>query len=229
MVKSAQITEINNEIQKIPLVMKVSIIYLHHDKGTSICELETWLSEYSWIQLVNTIPRAARQKIDTAVEDKRHNNKGWPRKLILDADDITDKSVKLLPKYYGNFTSKDMLHTFNVRESEISCRTVRRYLLRKNMVIFNAEKRIFSLQKISLPVQNVLINAVIINFWREDITFYLDGTSWIHKGNPAFHAKIFCPRTWRKRSLGLKPTCCAKANKEVSGDRISHFMVTVTT
>ena len=72
MVKSAQITEINNEIQKIPLVMKVSIIYLHHDKGTSICELETWLSEYS----KPTIPRAARQKIDSAVEDKRHNNKG---------------------------------------------------------------------------------------------------------------------------------------------------------
>ena len=41
MVKSARTTEINNEIQKMPQVMKVSIIYLHHDKGTSICELET--------------------------------------------------------------------------------------------------------------------------------------------------------------------------------------------
>ena len=59
----------------------------------------------------------------------------------------------------------------------------------------------------------MLINAIIINLWREGITFYLDGTSWIHKGNPAFHAKIFCPRTWRKRSLGLKPTCCAKARR----------------
>ena len=52
MVKSAQTTEINNEIQKMPLVMKVYIIYLHHDKGTSICELETRFSDIPNLQFL---------------------------------------------------------------------------------------------------------------------------------------------------------------------------------
>ena len=44
------------------------------------------------------------------------------------------------------------------------------------------------------------------NFWTEDILFYLDRISLVHKSNPASHAKIFCTRTWRKKCQGLKPT-----------------------
>ena len=56
------------------------------------------------------------------------------------------------------------------------------------------------------------------NFWTEGISFYLDGTSWVHKSNPPSHAKTLGVKTWRKRSQGLKPVCCAKGKKKVLVD-----------
>lgn len=66
------------------------------------------------------------------------------------------------------------------------------------------------------------------NFWAKGISFYLDGTSWVHKSNPASHAKTFCMRTWRRRSEGLKPACSTKGKKEGSEVRVAKFMVAVS-
>ena len=65
------------------------------------------------------------------------------------------------------------------------------------------------------------------NFCTEGISFYLDVTSWVHKKNPASHAKTFRTRTWRKKCQGLKPTCCAKRKKKGSGGRVAKFMAAV--
>ena len=85
------------------------------------------------------------------MKDKRHKSKGQPCKLILEDNDIIDQSVELLQTNKGIFKSRDVLEKLNVRESEISHRTVRRYLQEKNMVIFNAEEKGYFLLKISLP------------------------------------------------------------------------------
>lgn len=56
------------------------------------------------------------------MEDKKHKNKGRARKLILEDNDIIDDSAELLKTNKAIFTSRDMLHKLNVRESEISCK-----------------------------------------------------------------------------------------------------------
>ena len=66
------------------------------------------------------------------------------------------------------------------------------------------------------------------NFWTEGISFYLDGTSWVHKSNPTSHGKTFRTKTWRKSSQNIKPACCAKEKKEVSGGRVAKFKVAVS-
>ena len=211
--------------KKMPLELKVYIAYLHQDKGTRICELERRFSEYP----KTTIYRAAKQKIGRAVEDKRHKNKGRPRKLILGDNDIIDQSVELLQTNKGIFTSKDVLQKFNVRESAISRRTVRRYLQEKKYGYFQCRKKgLLSPEDLTARLKFAnQCKKLPTNFWTEGISFYLDGTSWVHKRNPASHAKTFRTRTWRKKCQGLKPACCTKGKKEGSGGRVAKFMTAV--
>ena len=78
--------------KKMSLELKVYITYLHQDNDTRICKLERRFSEYP----KTTTYQAAKQKFGRAVEDKRHKNKGRPRKLILGDSDIINQSVELL-------------------------------------------------------------------------------------------------------------------------------------
>ena len=164
------------------------------------------------------------------MEDKRHKNKERPRKLISEDNDITDQSVELLQTNKAIFTSRDVLQKLNVRESEISRPTVRRYLQEKKYGYFQCRKKgLLSPEDLTarLKFANQCKNLPT-NFWTEGISFYLDGTSWGHKSNPASHVKTFRTKTWRKRSQGLKPACCAKGKKEGSGGSAAKFMVAVS-
>ena len=206
--------------------LKVYIAYLHQDKGTRICELEKRFTEYP----KTTIYRAAKQKIGVIVEDKRHKNKGRPRKLILEENDIIDRSVKFLQESKGVFTSRDVLKTCKFKESEISCRTVRKYLQEKKYGYYQCRKKgllskedLIARLKFAKKCKNLPQD-----FWTVGLSFYLDGTSWVHKGNPSSHVKTLRTRTWRKRSQGLKPECCAKGKKEGSGGRVAKFMVAIS-
>ena len=54
-----------------PVELKVCIKYLDQEKGTRICDLEKKFSKYP----KTSTYRAAKQKIGSAVETKRHKNK----------------------------------------------------------------------------------------------------------------------------------------------------------
>ena len=58
-------------------------------------------------------------------------------------------------------------------------------------------------------------------FWKEHISFYLDGTGFVYKTKPFDQAKAPSVREWRKKSEGLKIT--TKGKKE--GCRNANFMV----
>ena len=88
-----------------PVELKVCITYLDQEKGTRICDLEKKFSKYPKISTY----RAAKQKIGSAVEDKRYKNKGRTRKLIPDNNDITDQSFEVLQTNKGIFTLRDVL------------------------------------------------------------------------------------------------------------------------
>ena len=88
-----------------PVELKVYITYLDQEKGTRICDLEKKFSKYP----KTSTYRAAKQKIGSAVEAKRHKNKGWTRKLISDNNDITDQNFEVLQTNKGIFTLRDVL------------------------------------------------------------------------------------------------------------------------
>ena len=53
------------------------------------------------------------------------------------------------------------------------------------------------------------------NFWKNEVSFYLDGVSFVFKYNPMSNAASSNSKVWRKRGEGLKFT--AKGSKELPG------------
>ena len=62
-------------------------------------------------------------------------------------------------------------------------------------------------------------------FWTDEISFYLDGVSFVHKYNPLSTATAAHSRVWRKRSEGL--TVTTKGCKDLAGGRRLHVIVAI--
>ena len=65
-------------------------------------------------------------------------------------------------------------------------------------------------------------------FWKNSISFFLDGVSFIHKYNPSDQARARKGRIWRKPREGLSYGCTAKGAHSGSGGRVAKFMVAVS-
>lgn len=63
------------------------------------------------------------------------------------------------------------------------------------------------------------------NFWTDEIAFYLDGVSFVHKTNPMSAAMAPKARVWRKKSEGLQVT--SKGCKDLAGGKRLHVMVPI--
>lgn len=63
------------------------------------------------------------------------------------------------------------------------------------------------------------------NFWKDEVSFYLDGVSFIHKHNPTSSATTGKARVWRKKGEGLMYT--GKGSKELAGGRRLHVIVAI--
>lgn len=62
-------------------------------------------------------------------------------------------------------------------------------------------------------------------FWSNEVSFYLDGVSFVHKHNPFNSATTPKSRVWRKKSEGLAIT--AKGSKDLAGGRRLHVIVAI--
>ena len=66
------------------------------------------------------------------------------------------------------------------------------------------------------------------SLWTEQVAFYLDGVSFVHKYKPADQARSMQGRIWRKPGEGLKTGCTAKGSHCGSGGRMVKFMVAIS-
>ena len=65
-------------------------------------------------------------------------------------------------------------------------------------------------------------------FWKNDLSFYLDGTSWVFKTNPFDHTSTCQAKVWRKESEGLNIGCTSKGEKTGYGGKTIHFFVSIS-
>jgi len=65
------------------------------------------------------------------------------------------------------------------------------------------------------------------DFWRSHISFYFDGTSFVHKTNPFDQARAPKTRAWRKPGEGLDLFCTSKGKKAGVAGRVAKFFVSI--
>ena len=119
----------------------------------------------------------------------------------------------------------------NISESNVSVRTVARFLNSKGYFYLQAWKkglltnndknlRVSFAKKVREEYNNEL--------WTQKIAFYLDGVAFAHKTNPLDQARAPTGRIYRKESEGLNQYCTAKGSKVGSGGKIVKFLVAIS-
>ena len=212
-----------------PMPPEVSLLlrYLHQEKGETLNHLIELYPQYAR----TTIYRHMKKPMaEVSARKKAGGRGGRPGKVTERDKRKLVAAITKLRETEGNFSSRDIQREAGISENEIKNRTVRRHLhemgygsyqcRRKGILLKeDLQKRVkFAKRCKQLPP----------TFWKEGISFYLDGVSFVHKTNPSQHARTTRTRTWRKKGEALSIHCTAKGKKEGVQGRVAKFMCAIS-
>ena len=208
----------------VPLDISIHLRYLHQDLGLPLKELQKRYPKLS----KTSIHRHSKKPIGGSTLDRRHSNCGRPQKLSDRDVRRLETSLLKLRDEVGDLFSTDIQRDCR-GVSNISNRTVRRCLGKKGYNFSQCRK------KGQLSKEDCLNRLQFAkrckkqpaNVWTEGISFYLDGTGWVHKTNPSMNARTSRTRTWKKKGESLSRHCTAKGKKEGVGGKMAKFMVAI--
>ena len=180
---------------------------------------------------VSRILSGAKHSLNSIVRPTKSRPVGRPRKLTPRQERLLFRKIEFLRRKEGSFTVKRLMCEAGVDVRAVSCKTVRRFLHRNGYKYTQArrkgilkhmdqQKRLQFARKIKRMYSRTL--------WSEQIAFYLDGVSFVHKYNPADQARAPRGRIWRKAEEGLAVGCTAKASNGGAGGRMAKFMVAIS-
>ena len=218
----------NKPYKKVPIGVSIHLRYLHQDMGKRLPELCSMYKHYS----KTSIFRHMKLPVEQVKEDGRiKNDKAGRKKKVSERDGRkVVASLKHLRETVGYFSSTDVQRESGVGIDVVSNRTLRRHVRSKGyrfsqcrrkgqLSVEDEKKRLKFARKCSrLPE----------SFWCEGISFYLDGTGWVHKTNPAQHTRTLRTRTWKKPGESLHQYCTAKGKKEGVGGKMVKLMVAIS-
>lgn len=211
----------------IPMEVSLLLRYLHQRLGEDLRSLTEAYPQYTR----TSIHRHMKKPMTvTRANNKPSGRVGRPRK---GSDRDKRKLVKALMKLRateGNFAATDIQREAGIPESQLSKRTVRRYLQemgygfkqcrRKGILLTSDLSKRLRFAKRCKKLPN--------NFWRDGVAFYLDGVSFVHKTNPSQHARTLRTRTWMKKGEALDQHCTAKGKKEGVNGRVAKYMCAIS-
>lgn len=209
----------------VPNNISIYMRYLHQEKHLTGDKILERFPQYSRA----TIFRHIKKPVNEKVFDKRVNNPGRPRKLSVRDERCIVRAVLRLRRLYGSFTAK-RLRTEAGISPDISVWTIRRVLNRNGYSYLQSRKKGMITRKDMLQRLRFAHKVKKIcpaTFWKKDISFYFDGTSFVHKSNPYDQARSVKSRAWRKRSEGLEINCTSKGKKAGVQGRVVHFFVSI--
>ena len=179
----------------------------------------------------SVVHKICNTKLHSKLAAKNSNSKvGRPKSLNERDVRLLLRTVKLLRKTSVNFSVKDVIQESGLDQSIAKRRTISMYLnragyqhlqARKKGLLSESDKKIRT--KYARNAKKILKDFP--KFYTHDISFYLDGVSFIHKHNPLKTALQPKSRVWRKRGEGLEIT--SKGSKDLPGGRRLHLMVAV--
>ena len=164
--------------------------------------------------------RVSKSVVHKICNTKRHlklvpknSNRKVERPRCLNERDerLLLRTVKTLQKTSVNVSVKDVIHESGLDPSVTKRRTISLYLkragyqhlqARKKGLLSESDKKIRT--KYARNAEKLLKDSP--KFYTHDISFYLDGVSFVHKYNPLKTALQQKSRVWRKRGEGLQIT-----------------------
>ena len=166
------------------------------------------------------------------VNAKNHSQpkRGRPRKISERDKRVLLRTLKRMRSRNVNFTVKQLVKasgfTFQVAHERTfsCCLNENGYFFlqaRKKGILYEKDKK----QRLKYWKQIKRLLSSNPNIWKDDIAFYLDGVSFVHKRNPANSATAPKARVWRKPGEGLQIT--AKGSKDLAGGRRLHLLVAI--
>ena len=209
---------------KIPLEVSIHLCYLHQDGGLSLKQLQQRYPQFS----KTSVHTHSKLPVNKANKDGRHSNKGRPHKLSERDNRKLVSSLLKLRETIGDIHSTDIQKDSGIG-SQVSNRTVRR-VLKKHGYNFSQCRKKGLLLKEDLKKRLVFAHKckrLSPTLWTEGISFYLDGTGWVHKTDPTQNKRTARTRTWRKKGEGLERHCTAKGKKEGVCGKMAKFMVAI--
>ena len=175
-----------------------------------------------------TIYRHARKSLSADFTDKRKSNKGRPKKINIQHERRILRAVKRLRETDGTFTSPRIALEAGLT-TICSNRTVRRVLHKAGYSYLQSRKKgLLSREDLQNRInfcKKIKKHKLDEDFWRNNISFYLDGKGFEWKQNPQDQARAPKAREWRKRGEGLDYGCTARGKKE--GQTNLNFMVAI--
>lgn len=203
--------------------------YLHKESNVGIRELGRRYPSFS----LATIQRHATADINFTTRSitKEGSKPKRGRKKVIDARG--ERNLVRTLKYNRDkgipFTSRrlqmesGLLHASN--------RTVRRTLNKNGFKYLQARRKGLMSRadhKKRVAFARKMIRDHDETFWENDLSFYLDGTSWVFKTNPCDQAATSHAKVWRKENEGLNFGCTSKGKKAGYGGKTIHFFVSIS-
>ena len=212
--------------KQVPKETSIYMRFLYHDKGVKGNELLKAFPNYSKA----TIYRHAKLPFDENHPfDKRKLNKGRPRKLTVRDERNLVRQLRIYRETMGSFGASTLRTAADISPN-VSLWAIRRALRRHGYLYSQSRKKglmtrrdLTRRYRFACKIKRLLPN----NFWKEGISFYFDGTSFVHKTNPFDQARATKSMAWRKRGEGLALNCTSKGRKAGVEGKTAHFFVSI--
>ena len=201
---------------------------MHQVNGVAIRQLAREHRKYSLATIFRHCTKPIHEENERGSNGKK-NVGGRPTKLTLRDKRKLDRAVQSLRRTDPNCTS--MRIQLHAGLNHISNRTVRHHLNQLGYKYLQTRKKGLLL-KSDYPKRvrfaKMMLKTWDEDVWKKDVAFYLDGSSFAHKNNPADQARAPGARIWRRKCEGLKRGCTSKGKKVGSGGKVAHFFVCIS-
>ena len=211
--------------KKVPLKTSMHIRVLHQDFGYKISKIK---EKYPKIP-TRTINYHAKIPTNDEIVDRRHTNKGRPKKLSeRDCRHIKNTVINLRKRDTPNFSAVKLQNLCGLQR-QCSTRTIHRALKKMDFHYVNTRQKGLTSKKdhkLRVTFASKAIKKVGPDLWLKRISFYYDGVSFYHKLNPFNEAIAPKSKIWRKSREGL--TMTAKGKKEGNNGRCVKLFVAIS-
>ena len=212
--------------EKITAVQKAyaHLLRVHHNASYGEIAKKCKISKSSSHRICN-------MAINKPENSKKCKKKGRPRKLNSRNVRSLIRTLKVLRLREPNVSVKSLVIESGLSLDTVSRRTFSRilnengygFLQRRKKGILSERDRVLRRRFCRKVKRFRQINE---HFWMNEVSFYIDGVSFIHKFNPMRAATTTgMARVWRKKGEGLMLT--GKGSKDLAGGRRVHVMVAI--